>query len=303
MRRFKIESRYTQRSSNFQRYTAEVNQHDIMSPEEEAKVALRARNGDRAALEKLVNSNLRFVISVAKQYAAGRSKDMDDLINEGNLGLVEAAQEFDPSTGFKFITYAVWHIRKNMIRYLTNDSRMIRLPNNQVQSLNKMKRIESDLANELDRDPQDWEILDRLFEEEVKSGNLAKMPGDSTVAGVKDAMAVGYGVANLEDPILDGPDSDLSLIQTINADPDGTDHIARREDIRLFLDDQINELSPIEQDIVRSIHGIGQPIKTLRDLGETWGYTSESIRQKHQIALKKMRNRVRKSKISREDVI
>jgi RNA polymerase primary sigma factor len=303
MRQFKIEERFTQRSNNFQRYTADVNQHSIMSPDEEAEVAWRARQGDQAAMEKLVNSNLRFVISVAKQYAAGRADRMDDLINEGNLGLIEAAQDFDPSTGFKFISYAVWHVRKNILKYLSDNTRTVRLPQNRVQSLNKMKRIESDLANELERDPHDWEILDRFFEEEVRSGRLGGMPGDSTVAGMKDAMRAGQRAANLEGPSLDDSESDWGPIHTINADPEGTDHIARREDARVFLDDQINELSPIEQDIVRSIHGIGRPAETIRTLAETWGYSPESIRQKHKKALKKMKLKIRMSRLTLEDVL
>lgn len=303
MRQLKIEDRITNRSENFQRYVIDVNKHDVMSPVEEAKVAKLARQGNQSELDKLVKANLRFVISVAKQYSAGRTVGLDDLINEGNIGLIEAAQTFDPSTGFKFISYAVWHIRKNIIKYLTDNSRTVRLPHNRVQSLNQIKRIKSTLEQKLERDPHEWEVLEKFFEEELEAGRIDSAPDQVRVRGIKEAMSASHAPISLEPHTPEDSESSCAPIYTINADPDGSDYLTQKKDAIFFLENQIKYLRPIEQEIIKSIYGIGRPTETIQNLANRLNYSRESIRQKHIKALRKMQKGVNMLNLKLDDVI
>jgi RNA polymerase primary sigma factor len=304
MRQFKIdESRKTVRSDNFQRYTVDVNRYTVLTPDEEVEVARRARVGDPRAIETLVQANLRFVISVAKAYAGGSGDKLNDLINEGNLGLVEAAHDFDPSTGFKFISYAVWHVRKNMLKYLTNNSRTVRLPQNRVQALQKMKGIENELACELGRDPQDWEIFARYEEIEILEGRISSPLKPEQIESLKAAGRADVRVSSLDGPSTDDPDDQFGPINVINGDPLGTDWDVTHNSATQFLARQISRLSPIEKDIVVSYHGIGRTAETFTSLAERWGYSTESVRQKYKKALKKMQAGVRRSGMQLDEVI
>lgn len=304
MRQFKIAKDIkTVRSNNFQRYTNEMSRFEIMSADQEAEVAHRARQGDQAAIEKLVKSNLRFVISVAKSYAGGNPTKLDDLINEGNLGLVEAAQDYDPSTGFKFISYAVWHIRKNMLKYLTDNSRVVRLPQNKVQGLQKMRRLETELASQLDRDPTEDEIIEKYLEIEIEAGRLSSKPSAEAVKSLKLSMMADLKSSNLEGGGSDDPDDDFGPISYLNGDPLGTDHRVNHESSIKFLHRQLRHLNPIEKDIVLSYHGIGKSQESLGAIADRYECSSERIRQRYGKAIKRLKGVVNQTGLSLHEVL
>jgi RNA polymerase primary sigma factor len=304
MRQFKIiADQKTVRSSNFQRYTNEVTKTDIMSPQEEAEVAWKAREGDQAAIERLVKANLRFVISVAKSYAGGSTVKLDDLINEGNMGLVEAAHDFDPTTGFKFISYAVWHVRKNMLKYLTDSSRVVRLPQNKVQSLHKMRRIEAELASELGRDATEEEVIDAFLTRELEAGRITSIPGTEAIKSLKQSISADKRAASLEGNPNDDPDDKFGPINVINGDPLGTDHKVNRESSIKFLDRQLGRLNGIERDIVLSYHGIGKSQESLGAIADRYECSSERIRQRYKKSIKKLQIGVRESGLQLSDVL
>lgn len=163
MKDFKILVRFSNPSANLQRYFSDIMKEEILDPQTEANLALKAREGDKSAKERIIRSNLRFVVSVAKSYA-GKNAQLEDLISEGNKGLIEAIESFDPTTGFKFISYAVWHIRKNILLYLSNHSRIIRLPGNLLNELKRYQSIEDIFTNQNDREPTIEEILNLIDE-------------------------------------------------------------------------------------------------------------------------------------------
>lgn len=304
MRQFKIdENRKTFRSDSFGRYAVDVNRYPILTPDKEFEVACQARAGDPKAIDTLVNANLRFVISVAKAYAGGSGDKLNDLINEGNLGLVEAAQDFDPSTGFKFISYAVWHVRKNMLKYLTDNSRTMRLPQNRVQALQKMKGIEDKLAFELGRDPQDWEIFARYEEIEIREGRINGPLKPEQIESLKAASRAGIRASSLDGPSTDDPSDQFGPINVINGDPLGADWDVTHDSATQFLARQISRLSIIEKEIVTSYHGIGRTAETFSSLAERWGYSTENIRQKYKKAMRKMQVNVRRSGVKIDEVI
>ncbi len=304
MRQLKIdESRKTVRSDNFQRYTVEINRYEVLTPDQEVEVARQARAGDPDAIETLVQANLRFVISVAKVYAGNNGDRLNDLINEGNLGLVEAAKIFDPSTGFKFISYAVWHIRKNMLKYLTNNSRTVRVPQNRVNDLSKLKRIENELACRLGRDPQDWEIFEEYEKQEMTSGKIGGPLKKNQISSLKCATLADSRPSNLEGPQADDPADRFGPINQINGDPLGTDWNLTQDSVNRFLIRQIARLDSMERDIVVSFHGIGQPQETLISIAHRLEYSTESIRQKLKKAIRKMQIGVRQSGVQLDEVL
>jgi len=304
MRQFKIdENRKTVRSDNFQRYTVDVNRYDVLTPDQEVEVARRARAGDPKAIETLVQANLRFVISVAKAYAGGSGDKLNDLINEGNLGLVEAAQDFDPSTGFKFISYAVWHVRKNMLKYLTNNSRTVRVPQNRVNDLNKLKKIENELSCRLGRDAQDWEIFEEYEKQEMGSGRISGPLKEEQINGLKHAIRADLRPSSMEGPSVDDSEDQFGPINVINGDPLGTDWSLTQDSANSFLMRQIARLDSMERDIVVSFHGIGRPQETLSAIAHRFGYSPESVRQKLKKAMKKMQVGVRRSGVQLDEVI
>ena len=277
MRQFKISERYTIRhSDSLNRYLSEVSQYPLLNLEEEFKVSTAARSGDQAALEKLVRSNLRFVISVAKMYGGRDAVLLGDLINEGNMGLVEAAHLFDPTTGFKFISYAVWHVRKNMTKYLTDNSRTVRIPQNKVSALNRIKDIESRMATKLDRDP----TRDEVVEEYVKtSPEMMKLKStDGAFDSIKEVMEMGSKPVPLEGD-SSNPDQDFGPIEYLNGDSDGADHLVLKNDSIEVLNTLLSFLNSREREVISKRFGIGGAHPESRDsLADQFEVSIETIR-------------------------
>ena len=302
MRQIKIEQSTTFRSQNLNRYMTDVSPIKVMDPAEEYEVAKLAREGDPDAIDTLVQANLRFVISVAKMYSR-KGLYLEDLINEGNIGLVEAAQDFEPATGFKFISYAVWHIRKNMIKFLTDKGRTVKLPQNKVATLSKMKRVESDLASQLGRNPVDWEIFDEYTRIESEAGRDYNRVTESSRPGLTLAI-----VANQTPKILDQPDPNDSdrewgPINTIDGSSEKTDWLVTRSSQSDFIEDILSGLNKIDQDVIRSYYGIGKLKESFKTISHRYECSLENIRQKHKKAMKRLQHRVRSRDLTLSDII
>lgn len=255
MRQFKISDRYTIRNENLSRYMEEISKYEILSPEEESRLAFQIREGNQDATNRLVRGNLRFVISVAKGYASSDPVKMSDLINEGNIGLLEAAETFDPTTGFKFISYAVWHIRKNMLKYLNDNSRTVKLPQNKNMALLQMKDIESRLANELDRYPTTEEIV----EEFVKiSPSMKDIKNEEST---RDGLVHFLNNSAIKFTALEGnsddPEEKFGPIDYINGDAQGTDHLINKSNQGELLELLLSQLNSRERDVIIRRFGIG----------------------------------------------
>jgi len=265
----------------------------MLTADEEHDVAIRAAEGDKEAIDKLVLSNLRFVVSVAKMYQGSSVTKFSDLINEGNAGLIEAAHSFDPTTGFKFISYAIWYIRKDMLKYLTNYSRMIRVPLNKVQSLKKMNEIESELMGKLNRNPTNDEIVEAYMEwhRTNKGGNTKKT--ELILARQADS-----GVTALEGSNDETDEFSTGPIGLINGDPDGTDHLAVSSDTMEMLLPYINKLGYVDKEIILMRFGFktkGEPLSFLQ-IGDRLGYTSERIRQRYKTTIRRLQFAIKRDK-------
>jgi len=277
MRQLIITKQLTQRSEksiNF--YFQEVNKYSMISPEEEVELAMRIKNGDAIALEKLVVANLRFVISVAKQYQ-NQGLSFSDLINEGNLGLVKAAQRFDETRGFKFISYAVWWIRQSIIQAISNQTRIVRLPINRLSAINKIRKAIPHLEQEFEREPSEAEIADYLdlSKEEVKIANKIKNRQIS-----------------FDKPITNEGDKELSLydvIQTGNIP--SPDSGIMKESLITNVNRALNKLSNMEASILKMTYGLSStPICSLHDIARKYNMTSENVRQIRNKGLFKLKN-------------
>jgi len=248
----------------------------MISPEEEVELAMRIKNGDAIALEKLVVANLRFVISVAKQYQ-NQGLSFSDLINEGNLGLVKAAQRFDETRGFKFISYAVWWIRQSIIQAISNQTRIVRLPINRLSAINKIRKAIPHLEQEFEREPSEAEIADYLdlSKEEVKIANKIKNRQIS-----------------FDKPITNEGDKELSLydvIQTGNIP--SPDSGIMKESLITNVNRALNKLSNMEASILKMTYGLSStPICSLHDIARKYNMTSENVRQIRNKGLFKLKN-------------
>lgn len=299
MRQFKVTDRLTQRSVGLQRYLNEVSSIKMITPDEEAKIAERAAKGDELAIQELVKVNLRFVVSVAKSYSGGKTSTLEDLINEGNLGLLEAAKDFDPSTGFKFISYAVWHVRKNMLKYLTNNGRSIRLPQNQVNFLTKSAEITSNLSHELDRDPTQDEIIDAYIKY-VKENRGVDIKKESLVT----AMESSQGTVQLDPLDSESSDENFAPISYIKGNDSSTDHDIINQSARKILFKAIDRLKDIDRKIVIMKIGLhGEAPCSYQEIGNAVGKTGESVRLRYRISIKKLGNYLRAAGISMSDII
>lgn len=277
MRQFKISEKYTARNENLNRYMEEVSKIEMLSPDEEFKIATRVRQGDKEAISHLVRANLRFVISVAKGYSSGDVSKLSDLINEGNIGLVEAAESFDPTTGFKFISYAVWHIRKNMMKYMTDSSRTIRIPQNKSTALHQMKEIESRLSNELERQPTPEEIVEVFV---------------NTSPSMKDVKDLENSSSNLIDlfsgitakPLSlegnpDDPETEYGPINYLDGDLDGTDSLINNWSTNELLSLLLSQLTSREREVILCRFGIGKAVPESRQsIAARMEVSSETIR-------------------------
>jgi RNA polymerase primary sigma factor len=284
MRQLKITQNITNReSASLEKYFQDVNKVEMITPEMEVELAKRIQDGDQLALEKLVKANLRFVVSVAKQYQ-NRSLSLNDLINEGNLGLIKAAQKFDHTRGFKFISYAVWWIRQSIMQALAEHSRMVRLPLNRVGTLSKVKRAESDLEQELERMPTEEELAVFLGMEVHEVKNTL----DSNTKQMSVDAPFNEGESNSLLDVL----SDPNLIETDK-------QVAYYDSLSVETERSLTQLKPKDQQVIKMFYGIGydSPM-SLEKIGEELGLTRERVRQIKEKALRQLRHTARHSQLA-----
>ena len=237
----------------------------------EVELAGRIRNGDRAALEELVRSNLRFVVSVAKQYQ-NQGLSLPDLINEGNLGLIKAAEKFDETRGFKFISYAVWWIRQSILQALAEQSRIVRLPLNQVGSMNKINKAYQRFEQEHERKPSAEELAEML---------------DIPVDKIADTLKMSGRHVSVDAPFVEGEDNSLIDVM-VNEDSPNADRGLINESLSTEIGRALATLTPREADILRKFFGIGTPEKTLEEIGDELHLTRERVRQIKEKAIRKL---------------
>jgi len=272
MRQLKITKSITNReSASLDKYLQEIGREDLVTVEEEVELAGRIRNGDRAALERLTKANLRFVVSVAKQYQ-NQGLSLPDLINEGNLGLIKAAEKFDETRGFKFISYAVWWIRQSILQALAEQARIVRLPLNQVGSLNKINKAYQRFEQEHERKPSAEELAEEL---------------DIPVEKIADTLKMSGRHVSVDAPFVEGEDNSLIDVM-INEDSPNADRGLITESLRREIDRALIGLTPREADILRKFFGIGVPEKTLEEIGIDLDLTRERVRQIKEKAIHKL---------------
>lgn len=283
MRQLKISKQITNRESlSLDRYLHEIGQVDLLSPDDEVDLAKRIREGDEKALERLVNANLRFVVSVAKQYQ-NQGLSLGDLINEGNLGLMKAANRFDEKRGFKFISYAVWWIRQSILQALAEQARLVRLPLNQVGSHNKINRVWSDLEQIYEREATPEEVANEMQLPQLEVINARKTSNEPTISLDRNFQQGEEG--RLQDTLSNEdkkPDSDL-----VNE--------SLRKELLSFLD----FLSEREKQVLVCYYGIGRSVMTLEEIGNEIGLTRERVRQIKEKGLKRLRRSCDKEWIGR----
>ena len=274
MRQLKISKSITNReSASLDKYLQEIGHEELLSVDEEVELAQKIKKGDRRALERLTRANLRFVVSVAKQYQ-NQGLSLPDLINEGNVGLIKAAEKFDETRGFKFISYAVWWIRQSILQAIAEQSRIVRLPLNQVGSVNKINRELNKFEQEHERRPSVDEIADRI-----------DLPEDK----IEEAMKVNNRHVSMDAPFVDGEDNSLLDVLADNDMP-MADKALVQESLRKEIDRAIELLNDREQKVVRAFFGIGSPEMTLEEIGEKYNLTRERVRQIKEKALRRLRH-------------
>ena len=279
MRQLKITKSITNReSASLDKYLQEIGKEELISVEEEVELAQRIKKGDKEALEKLTKANLRFVVSVAKQYQ-NQGLSLPDLINEGNLGLIKAAEKFDETRGFKFISYAVWWIRQSILQALAEQSRIVRLPLNQVGSLNKINKAFARFEQEHERTPSAEELANEL-----------ELPKEK----VTDTLRVAGRHISVDAPFADGEDNSL-LDVLVNADSPNADRGLINESLATEVDRALEILTERERDIIRYFFGIGCSEMTLEEIGEKFDLTRERVRQIKEKAIRKLRQSTRSS--------
>ena len=278
MRQLKITKSITNRESqSLDKYLQEIGREELITAEQEVELAQRIKQGDQVALEKLTKANLRFVVSVAKQYQ-NQGLTLPDLINEGNLGLIKAAQRFDETRGFKFISYAVWWIRQSILQALAEQSRIVRLPLNQVGSLNKINKAFSKLEQEFERPPSSDELATALDLPEEK---------------VKDTLKVSGRHVSVDAPFVDGEDNSL-LDVMVNNDSPKADISLMKESLQREIERSLSTLSDREKDVVMLFFGIGmQHGLTLEEIGTKFDLTRERVRQIKEKAIRRLRHNSR----------
>ena len=273
MRQLKISKSITNReSASLDKYLQEIGREDLISVEEEVELAQRIRNGDQRALDKLTRANLRFVVSVAKQYQ-NQGLSLPDLINEGNLGLIKAAQKFDETRGFKFISYAVWWIRQSILQALAEQSRIVRLPLNQVGSLNKISKELSKFEQENQRRPSAEELANRL---------------DIPVEKISSTISVSGRSISVDAPFAEGEDNCMLDVLT-NDDSPMADSSLNQESLSKEVDRALNQLHDREREILKMIFGIGCQEMTLEEIGDKFDLTRERVRQIKEKAIRKLK--------------
>ena len=273
MRQLKITKQITNRESEaLEKYLQEIGKEELISVDEEVELAQRIRKGDRKALERLTRANLRFVVSVAKQYQ-NQGLSLPDLINEGNLGLIKAAEKFDETRGFKFISYAVWWIRQSILQAIAEQSRIVRLPLNQVGALNKISKELNRFEQENERRPSVEELSEKI-----------DLPEDK----IDEAMNVNAHHVSVDAPFADGEDNSLLDIM-VNDNSPMADKQLVMESLRTEIANALKVLNDRERKIIEAYFGIGQPELTLDEIGAKMGLTRERVRQIKEKAIRRLR--------------
>ncbi len=275
MRQLKITKQVTNRDTPaFEKYLTEISHKEMISPEEEIALALRIRKGDRIALEKLVTANLRFVVSVAKQYQ-NQGLTLQDLVNEGNLGLIKAAERFDETRGFKFISYAVWWIRQSILHAIAVQGRMVRLPLNKIGALNKIHSITMELEQKLEREPTPEELSTAM---------------DVDEKDLKDTLKVNTRYLSMDAPI-NGEDDDYNLYDIIGQEGSTSpDEKLIKESLLKEINSALKVLSPRQNDIIKLYYGLdGEHPLTLEEIAERFELTRERVRQLKEAAIRRLK--------------
>ena len=273
MRQLKITKSITNReSASLEKYLQEIGKEEMISAEEEVELAQQIRKGDKKALERLTRANLRFVVSVAKQYQ-NQGLSLPDLINEGNLGLLKAAERFDETRGFKFISYAVWWSRQSILQAISEQSRIVRLPLNQVGSVNKINREINRFEQENERRPSLEEIAEKI-----------DLPEDK----IDEAMNINGHHVSVDAPFAEGEDNSLLDIMP-NSDSPMADKTLVAESLKAEIQNALSVLNERERNVVEASYGINCPELTLEEIGEKFGLTRERVRQIKEKAIRKLR--------------
>lgn len=274
MRQLKITKSITNReSASLDKYLQEIGHEELLTMDEEVELAQRIRQGDREALEKLTKANLRFVVSVAKQYQ-NQGLSLPDLINEGNMGLIKAAEKFDETRGFKFISYAVWWIRQSILQAIAEQSRIVRLPLNQVSSVNKINRVVNKFEQENERRPSIQELAEKV---------------DIPQEKIEDAVKVNGRHISMDAPFAEGDENSL-LDVLVNDDSPMADRELVMESLRNEIKRALKTLNERERMILEAFFGIDQPEMTLEEIGEKFGLTRERVRQIKEKAIRRLRH-------------
>ena len=274
MRQLKITKSITNRESqSLDKYLQEIGHEELLSVDEEVELAQRIKKGDRKALERLTKANLRFVVSVAKQYQ-NQGLSLPDLINEGNVGLIKAAEKFDETRGFKFISYAVWWIRQSILQAIAEQSRIVRLPLNQVGSVNKINKALNKFEQENERRASVDEIAERV-----------DMPEDK----IADAMKINGRHVSMDAPFTEGEEGSLIDVMP-NGDSPEPDNSLVLESLREEIKRALQVLNERERQVIEAFFGIDQPEKTLEEIGAEYGLTRERVRQIKEKAIRRLRH-------------
>jgi len=274
MRQLKITKSITNRESEaLDKYLQEIGKEELISPDEEVELAQRIKKGDKKALERLTRANLRFVVSVAKQYQ-NQGLSLPDLINEGNVGLIKAAEKFDETRGFKFISYAVWWIRQSILQAIAEQSRIVRLPLNQVSSVNKISRAMNKFEQENERRPSPEELSEHVDLDQEK---------------IDEAMSINTHHVSMDAPLSNDEDGSL-LDLLVNNDAPQADRKLVDESLKAEIEHALLMLKDRERGIIKAYFGIGEPEQTLDEIGTRFGLTRERVRQLKEKALQRLRS-------------
>lgn len=273
MRQLKITKAITNReNASLDKYLQEIGHEELISAEEEVELARRIKTGDRKALEKLTKANLRFVVSVAKQHQ-NQGLSLPDLINEGNIGLLKAAEKFDETRGFKFISYAVWWIRQSILQAIAEQGRVVRLPLNQVGSVNRINKVLSKFEQENERRPSVDEIADKT-----------DLPHEK----IEDVLKVNTRQVSVDAPMADGDGT--SMIDFMQSDSDSsTDEELLKESLRAEIASALSVLNDRERNVIEAFYGINQPECTMEEIGKKYGLTRERVRQIREKAIRRLK--------------
>lgn len=286
MRQLKITKQVTNRETvSLDKYLQEISREDMVTPEQEVELAMRIKKGDQAALDKLTRANLRFVVSVSKQYQ-NQGLTLPDLINEGNLGLIKAAERFDETRGFKFISYAVWWIRQSILQALAEQARIVRLPLNKIGSINKVNRAFSELEQKYEREPSYDEVAEDL---------------DMTVEEVEASMMNSTRSVSMDAPFGEEGDSG-TLYDVLSGDKEDTspDSGLMSQSLKNEIQSALSSLTPREADVLKLYYGIGgngRNTLTLEEIGMKFDLTRERVRQIKEKAIRRLKHSTRSTKL------